>query len=261
MIWLSVVTSILVTVTSVCGLANTATYSQETNNWALQAVGQDIANLLVVFVLVLSTYFLSKSSLRAYFVWLGCYIYLFYAFVIYTFFIHFNYLFLLYIAVLGLSFYIPVGSLLTTNFSSLSKVFTSRIRVKPASVLLMIIAILFYFLWLSEIIPSLFFGKKPQGLIETALWVNPVHVLDLGLLLPGMIITSLLLWWRKFLGYFLAVPLLVFSATMGSGIVILFALFALENNTTIAAPVYIMVAIVLTSICLTYQFLIGVKEN
>lgn len=254
-IWLSAVIALLVSITSILGILNPTTYAQETSNWALQAVGQDSANLVVVVVLLFSTYFLAKNSLKAYLVWLGCYIYLFYAFVIYAFFIHFNYLFLIYVAILGLSVYIPVGSIFCINFSSLSQAFTNKIAVKPASILLMSIGILFGLLWLSEIIPSLFSKEVPQSLVETALFVNPVYVLDLGLILPAMMITSILVWRRKLLGYVLTVPLLVFSATMGLGIIILFVLVASRGGAQVVPPAVMVSGIVLFSTYFSYHFL------
>jgi hypothetical protein len=50
----------------------------------------------------------------------------------------------------------------------------------------------------------------PVSLIENALPVNPVHVLDLAFLVPGMITTSVLLWRKQLWGFLRAVPLLVF---------------------------------------------------
>ena len=94
-LWLSVFVSILVTITISLGIFFEKTYFRETESWAVQAIGLDYANLAVVILLLVSTYYVSKNSLRAYLVWLGAYIYLIYAFAIYAFSVHFNFLFLI----------------------------------------------------------------------------------------------------------------------------------------------------------------------
>lgn len=260
-IWLilSIVNAGLVTLTSLLGIFNPAIYRQETGNWALQAVGQDIANLVVVPILLISTYFLSKGSVKAYLVWLGVYFYLVYSFAIYTFSVHFNILFLAYVAILSISVYAPIGSILGKT-KALSQSFPSSINVKPASILLMVIGVLFSVLWLSEIIPHIFSGTRPQSLIETGLWTNPVHVLDLGILLPAMMITSVFLWKKKYVGYLLTVPLLIFSATMGIGILVLFALQAINEGTTVAPPAYLIGLIVILSIYFSLRFINNMND-
>ena len=89
-LWLSAFVSVLVLVTSLSGIFIERTYSREAPAWAVQAVGQDFANLAVVALLLVCTFYMWKKSLRSYLVWLGAYIYLVYAFAIYAFFIHFN---------------------------------------------------------------------------------------------------------------------------------------------------------------------------
>ena len=100
--WSGVI-SLLVVVASVAGLADPRVYGQETENWATQAKGQDLGNLLAVVVLVVAALRYRKGSQRAALVWLGALLYLIYAFIVYAVAVHLNYLFLVYVAVLGLS--------------------------------------------------------------------------------------------------------------------------------------------------------------
>jgi hypothetical protein len=53
----SVLVSVLVTITSLFDIFVKTTYLRETSAWAIQAVGQDCANLVVVIVLIISTFF------------------------------------------------------------------------------------------------------------------------------------------------------------------------------------------------------------
>jgi|GEM_PF-3955677 len=116
-IWLANLLAILASITSFLGIFFEGTYSRETRAWAVQGIGQDYANLIVIFILLMCNYFLSKNSFKAYLVWLGTLIYFIYSFVIYAFFLHFNFLFLAYVSILGLSFYILLGSLIGINLS------------------------------------------------------------------------------------------------------------------------------------------------
>ena len=102
LVWSGVI-SLLVIVSSVAGLADPRVYAQETQNWALQAKGQDVGNLLAVVVLLTATLWYRKAPRRAGLVWLGTLLYLIYAFVVYAMAVHLNYLFGVYIAVLGLA--------------------------------------------------------------------------------------------------------------------------------------------------------------
>jgi len=230
-LWLgaSVLVSVLVTITSLCGILLPQTYARETAAWAVQAVGQDNANLVVVAILLVTTYFVWNHSLRGYLVWLGAHLYLVYAFAIYAFAVHFQFLFLAYVAVLGLSVYTFFGGLMAARPDTLAPALAGNPRARMASALLFVIGVLFAALWLSEIVPNLVAGTIPPSLAETALPTNPVYVLDLALLLPGMIVTAVLLWRQRFTGYLMAVPLLIFAITMGLGILATFAVSALRG--------------------------------
>jgi hypothetical protein len=82
-------------------------YARETEDFAAQGVGQDIANLIAYPILLLLAWAASRGSVRAYLAWLGILIYSGYSYAIYAFDVGFNALFLVYVAVLGLSIYDP----------------------------------------------------------------------------------------------------------------------------------------------------------
>ena len=247
-VWLSILAAGLSALTSLAGILRGAeTYRRETRAWAVQAVGQDIANLLVVALLLVSAVLARKGSLRALLVWIGCLFYLVYAFAIYAFSVHFNAYFLAYVAVLGLSSW----ALLATFAQLRADEAAAPLREHPhragAGVLLIVIGVLFTALWLAEIVPHTLAGTTPAGLTETGLWTNPVHVLDLALLLPAMLVVGVLLRRRNRWGLLLAVPLLVFAVTMGVGILVLFALMAREGLAVVAPAAVVVGAIVVAS--------------
>ena len=93
----------LATVASVLGLVDPGVYAEETTNWATQAQGQDLGNLLAAVTLLVAAVAHVRGSHAAGLVWLGTLFYFVYAYLVYAMAVHFNYLFLVYVAVLGLS--------------------------------------------------------------------------------------------------------------------------------------------------------------
>src|SRR5947209_2552575 len=118
-LWLSVLVAFLVLIASSAGLFLKSTYARETTSYAIQSVGQDIENIVAAAALLITVYFVSKGSLKAFLVWTGVLLALIYSYVIYAFAVHFNSLFLVYVAILGLSFYTLVSSLIRLHLDSL----------------------------------------------------------------------------------------------------------------------------------------------
>jgi hypothetical protein len=207
-------------------------------------------------------YFVSRESVRGILVWIGVLLFMIYAFVIYTFDVHFNSLFLLYVAILGLSVYTFLGGAMRLNFDALQNCFPAKTKVRPAvSVFLMLSALLLYFLWLSEDVPALLAGSVPASVTEAVLPTNPVHVLDLGIYLPAMVITSVSLWRRKALGYTFAVPLLVFIILTGFGILIIDSLMSAGGVSVSSGQEAFVAALVAVSLVLSWLYLRVVKDT
>ena len=241
---LSVAAGTLTAITSVAGIAVRGTYARELPAWAIQAVGQDLANLLVVVLLLASAALARKGSWPATLVWLGCLIYLVYAFAIYAFSAHFNRWFLAYVAILGLSFWAIAGTLTSRDtVEAAAAPLRDHPQRRGAGALLIAVGVLFALLWLSEIVPHVLANSVPPNLAETGLLTNPVHVLDLAFVLPAMILTGVLARRRNSWGLVLLVPLLVFAVTMGIGILVLFALSATRGLPT-SAPAAVIVALI-----------------
>lgn len=248
----------LVLAASLTGFFNPLTYSQETANWALQAVAQDLGNLAAALMLLASLYFLKKRSIRAFPIWLGTLLYIFYAYLIFAFFVHFNFLFLVYVAILGLTFYATVGGLLEQDLQTAGKTMAIK-RIKPSAILLILIGLLFILLWLSEIIPALLSGTAPQSLAAARIWVNPIHVIDLAFLLPGMIMAGKLLMRKQALGYLFAPALLAFSVLMGSSIVANAAMEMSTGNRNTMVPFVLVGTIVISSLAVLVFHLRQIK--
>jgi hypothetical protein len=91
--------------------------------------------------------------------------------------------------------------------------------------------------------------------------VSPVHLLFLCILLPGMIITAVLLWKENLLGYFMAVPLLVFAAAVALGIIGLVISSAIHSLPYSVPVLGIFGTILVFSTCFSCLFLKEVKQD
>jgi hypothetical protein len=258
LVW-SLAISALVTATSVLGLMDQSIYGEETKNWATQARGQDIGNLLAVVVLLPSGYGYYRGSHRAALVWLGTLLYLVYAFIVYSMAVHFNALFLVYVATLGLSSYavmFNVNALRAEN-----ERFPRPAARKVAGLTSIAIGVLFALLWLSELIPATLSGDLPQSVVDAGLWVNPIHVIDLAVLLPAFTIAGYLTLSGKAAGQFFVGPLLVFSVLMGASIVAAMTMMTVEGFGNALPPLVVVSVVVLASLSAAWRYLVGSYDH
>jgi len=237
-LWLSLPLSLLLVFTSCVGIFTGEFYANETLNWQAQSLGQDLVDLfLITPCLVLTSLFTARNNRTAFLLWGGVVIYLTYTFVIYCFNVHFNKLFFLYCIELGLSFYACVLFIFECRKRNIEIVKEKMGIFNLTGIYFIIVASLFYLLWLSEILPSIFNNTTPAILKEAGLFTNPVHVLDLSVVLPGIFITGILILKKNYFGFILAPAVLVFFILMNLTIgfmVMLMISRGLESNPAVA---------------------------
>lgn len=243
-------------ITSITGLTTDGFYHLETPNWQAQSIGQDIINLfLLVPVLIISSVLSFQKRKGAFLVWGGVIGYLAYTFIIYCFALHFNRLFIVYCFVLGLSFY----SICWFFYKQVTDPFRKEIFIniprKTIGIYFIGLSVVFYFLWLAEILPAIIHKEVPVSLKETGLFTNAVQVLDLSIVLPGIFLTAILLMKKKLAGYVMAPVLLSFfilmDITIGSLVVIMKGR-GLEGNFIL---VIIMGVLVFVSSFMLYSYM------
>ena len=213
--WVSLPLAVLVAVTACAGLWWAPTYARESAPWTAQGMGGDAVNLAVIVpVLLLTAGLTQRGSISARLIWMGTLVFLLYNFAVYAVAVHFNALFLAYCGILGGSFYALVGSLRSLPLADVAGVYGGRAPVKTMAAVLGLIGLVFAALWLGEIIPALISGRTPKSIADTGLFTNPVHVLDLSFVLPGLIVTAIQLLRRRAVAFVLAPVLMVFSILM-----------------------------------------------
>jgi hypothetical protein len=215
-LWLSIAAALLAAAGSVIGLAVDRIYAGLTPAFLPQALAQDVANLALASpaLLILAVLAL-RGSLRAYLLWLGVLTFTVYNYVIYTFSIPFGPLFLLWVAVLGMCIYALIGGVTAADHRSVAARYASRRAVAVVAWILIATAVLFGLLWLSEDVPALLTGARPQSVVDMALPTNPVHILDLAFFLPAVVGTGVLLLKHRPFGYTVAPAFLVFLVLTG----------------------------------------------
>jgi hypothetical protein len=249
-------------IVSIVGLLFPGTYAKETPSWTAQAVGQDIFDLFVIVpFLIITAIFIHKRSRISLLLWSGAIFYVIYTFVIYCFAVRFNILFFFYCLILGLSSYSLMYFLITQCKKPITNWFKEKVPAKGVGIYFIVIACVFYVLWLSEIVPAIMAGMAPESLIEVGLLTNPVHALDLSVVLPGFFIVGILLLKRKPLGLLLASTVLVFMFLMDltiSGLNIVMRARGLDAGYGISV---VMTVLALVSVLLLIRYLKSIKQN
>jgi hypothetical protein len=218
-VWAPFPIAILVAVAAATGIANPAIYARETASWAAQGLGQDWINLVVCAPALLAAGIVAlRGSLRARVIVGGLLLYVAYSFVIYAFAMHFTALFLVYCTVLGSSAFAVVDLVIALRAEAGDAWYADPAPIRITAATLLAIAAIFGALWLIQIVPALATGTDPVGLAEVGLAANPVHVLDLALVLPAMIVVGVALLRRRASGDILAPMVLTFAIAMAIAI-------------------------------------------
>jgi hypothetical protein len=260
---LSLILAALVLIASGTGLImQEQVYANETPNWVAQSIGQDMIDLFIVLpALIITSLLVYRQSKKALLIWAGVVAYLIYTFVIYCFAVHFNRLFVVYCLILGLSVYLFIWFLLSQYRLPVRDWFNEKIPGRLIGMYMIIIAAGFYILWLMQIIPANIQNIAPKELTDAGLFTNPVHVLDLSVCLPGIIITGILLLRRHPAGLLLTPVVLTFFTLMDitiGGLVLVLKWKGLEANSVLTV---IMFVLALVSAVLLILFFRSMKKN
>ena len=244
--------ALLVAVASLGGMLVPSLYARESPNWAAQALGQDWVDLLFgVPWLCVSAALALKGAKSGLLMLASGLLYTFYTFVIYALGMHFNAMFLVYSAVLGVSFFALV-ELAFVLLGEPSQGWRAEPRVtKAAGYFLIAIAVLFGGAWLSDIVPAIVAGTTPSSIVEAGTPNNPVHVIDLSVILPLHFLSGVALLRRRSFSWNLAAVVLGFGVLMAlsiAGMMLVMHLRGVEANLGVAAAmamISLLTAIVL----------------
>ena len=246
---LTIVLSIALAIVSYYGAFVSGTYERDTASMAAQGIGQDIVDLFfVVPLLIVSLLFILRNNRIAYFILSGTIFYILYSFFIYSFGVHFNNLFLFYCSILGISLYTFILIISELNRMDVQNWFSNTIPVRSIGIYFIFIALMFYLLWLKDIVPAIMSNTIPKSVSDYNLLVNPVHVIDIGIVLPALIITAILLIRKHRLGMVLTPAFLVFIIILTISLIAMVIMLKIKgiNDETAVAGIFIILAIIST---------------
>ncbi|MFN8496669.1 MAG: hypothetical protein U0641_02350 [Anaerolineae bacterium] len=183
-----------------------ATVAREGKVW-------DAINLILALPLFAAAIYLdTRKSLRGRLLLSGLLFYFTYQYLQYATMLAFNPLFLVYVAIFALSavtFFIVLASIDVARLpSQISARFPRRLFIGYTFVM----GAALILMWLGRIIPYTLAGRFPDELAGMTTLVT--QALDLGMVVPLMLATGILLWRRNAWGYFLAAVSLTFGFIM-----------------------------------------------
>jgi hypothetical protein len=193
-------------------------YRYDSVSAASQAIAQDVVTLVVGLPLLLIALWLyRRGSLRGQLLLAGTLAYFLYTYTGLAFGVSFNPFFLVYVALFSLSLFAFISALLSVDLRSLPAHFSARLPRRVIAVFMFVCAALLLFMWLGRLGPALLSGAAPYGLdANTTLFIQ---VMDLGLLVPLMVLAGVQLLKQRPLGYLLASVALIKFVTLGTALI------------------------------------------
>jgi hypothetical protein len=181
---------------------------------AAQAVAQDAVTLLVGLPLLAASLWLyRRNSLRGTLLLAGTLGYFLYTYTSLVFGAGFNVLFLVYVALFSLSLFAFITTMIAVDLSALPSAFGDRLPRKTIAGFLFFCAAFLLLAWGGRVVPALMSGTTPVGLSTSTTMF--IQALDLGVIVPMMILAAVQLLRRRPFGYLLTSVALLKFVTMG----------------------------------------------
>jgi hypothetical protein len=216
---------------------------------AVQGIAQDYVTLFIgIPLLILGLYMSRGNSLKWRLFLAGTVGYFLVTYLFYTVMGMYNELFLLYVALMGLSFFTLLTILFGMDLNTIQDHFNTKTPIKGAGIFLLLNTVMIGMMWLQVVLPPLLDGSLyPKELQHYTTLI--VQGLDLGLLLPLCVVSAVLFIRKKPLG-FMAVPVyLVFLSILMTAL--LAKIIGMSLIGVDAGPALVIIPIIL--IC-TYLF-------
>lgn len=220
-----------------------------------QNLGTDLVTLCVaVPLLAVTTAAMKRGALRARLLWLGTLGYLVYAYGMYALGVRWNALFLVYVALFGLALFALIIGLVGTDARAVRAGLAGQAQVRAVAAYLMVVAVMVASMWLTEELRALAGGTVPPSVVQFEAPTNIVHVFDLGVVLPAMVLAAVMLLRDRPWGYVLAGMLLVKATTIGLWLVVMIWFSARAGFATPAAYTAFFVLLTTVGGVLAWRF-------
>jgi hypothetical protein len=194
-------------------LQGTGLYKYDPAAVAREGIIWDVVDLiLTVPLFVIAIVFVWQNKLRGRLIVGGILFYLFYRYLMYVTMLAFNNMFLVYVAIFALSTVAFVINLNAIDIAQLPLHITARFPRRILIGFVFTMGATLTILWLGRIIPIMSAGKFPSEL--AGMNTLQTQAFDLGMIVPLMMSTGILLWQRSAWGYLLGSISLTFGFIM-----------------------------------------------
>lgn len=219
-------------------------YVWDTVSSAAQMQANDLVTLVIALpLLALATPMAFRGSLRAHLLLAGTLGYVLYTYLSMSMLTAFNQLFLVYVALFSLCLFALVLCLMSIDVDSLPARFSAGLPRRAIATLLGGTGVFLTVAWLGRIAAPWLNGAPP-ALEHTTTMV--IQALDLGLVMPVVLLGAWLLWQRRAWGYLLASVAVMKMLTMGTAVSLMSINMAL--NGVAESPVIAGIFMTLTAI-------------
>ena len=217
-------------------------YKNNSTAAVMQAIPQDIVTLaLGIPMLIISLFLARKGLIKGRLLLAGVEGYFLVTYFMYIFIAMYNRLFLIYAALISISFFAFILTLMSFDIEKLKTYYNKKLPAKFVGGFLLFASIMVGLLWLSRVMPTLINGTIPVDLLEHGTTL-PVQAIDLAFFLPSAFIAGILIIKKKSMGYLLA-PVATFFL-----ILMMAALFSKGVSMTITGAEGTLPMMIMTSI-------------
>jgi hypothetical protein len=260
-LWLSALIAVLAVPATLTGLLTPGIY-RDPAALLPQNLGTDVVTLVFAIpLLVLTSVATGRGSLRGRLLWLGALGYFVYAYGMYALGVRWNPLFLVYVALFGLSLYALIGGLVATDAERIRADLAGRASVHAVAAYLIGVAVMVAAMWLAEEVRAVLSATVPPTVVQFETPTNIVHVFDLGVALPALVVAAVMLLRGRAWGYVLAGVFLVKATTIGLWVAVM--IWFSERAGISTPPTYTLFFLVLTAVgaFLTWRFLAALRTR
>lgn len=224
---------------------------------------QDLTILAVgIPVLAVGLWYAVRGSLRGRIVWLGGLAYMTYMWLSVGIQVSFNDLFLVYVALFGLSLFTLVGGLVTTDADAVREAIEGRIRPSLYAASLSLIGLGLGALWLSDLAPAILGRTTPLIVQETGPQAIVTHFVDLGVVVPTILLSAVWLAQQRTWGYVFAGVVLVLGATLAAPISVMTLVLMAGDAVTVSpiAAVFTFLPVVVSA-GLAVKYVLSIDQS
>lgn len=199
------ISGLLAIVAALIGVMNPTIYSLVITSELLPGViAQDVVTIIASVILLLLAVRIDETDTTKQMLILGIMGYLFYGYGLYVIERLYNIIYLLYMAIFSLSVYTILYNAANIKRSSLDTITIPRSIKNASAVYLVVNAIVFNLLWISQLLPLMQSGQKIEFLYG-------VYILDLCFVMPLFMIASISALRNRGPGLLVTPVLLVFG--------------------------------------------------